>query len=199
VLLIVLISMLPRVSAMGHFAGGAAGAIVAVPLVFQRFGHGLARMLGTIGVAVVPIVCVGAVFASIRDEDRIRTEVRTTLETVKHTMSVLEPLFDGKAKQWFRDQAKVERGAREVQDARTQLAASANVLRNLHNGDVDVQKGAEWALGLIDSWAAFFEAIDRLIAAKTPISDQDYANLIRDSDRAKDFQRKLEGSVIFAR
>lgn len=52
----VVISFLPGISAVGHFAGGAGGALVAWLLNLHRFGRGLVRWVSLAAVALVPIV-----------------------------------------------------------------------------------------------------------------------------------------------
>jgi membrane associated rhomboid family serine protease len=66
VLLIAFISMVPNVSWEGHLGGGLAGAVVAVPLNFSRFGQGAQRWLGWVGVAAVPVLCLGLLWQSAR-------------------------------------------------------------------------------------------------------------------------------------
>lgn len=208
VLLIVLISMLPRVSAMGHFAGGAGGALVAVPLVFQRFGRGAARLLGTIGVAAVPLVCVGLVLGSITAEDRdsagrakIRVEMLEAQEHVMHARKLVMPILKDKdsAVQWFRDQGNIEPAKRAVRDARARLATAANAMRELDVKDADLRDAAQWVAGYCESYQALFDTIDRLLAAKMPPTRAEQASMDRDLEKANGFVGKLKNSAAFAR
>jgi rhomboid protease GluP len=56
------ISFMPTISTEAHFAGGVAGAIVAIMLYVNRFGHGPVRRLSLVVVALVPLVGARAVF-----------------------------------------------------------------------------------------------------------------------------------------
>ncbi len=53
------ISMMPGIGAAAHFGGGVVGAVVAVLLNEQRFGHGIRRGLGLIGLFALPLFCLG--------------------------------------------------------------------------------------------------------------------------------------------
>ncbi len=55
VFLITIISLFPGVSWAGHLGGAIAGAIIAVPLVYSRFGRGAQSWLGTAGAFAVPV------------------------------------------------------------------------------------------------------------------------------------------------
>jgi membrane associated rhomboid family serine protease len=59
-ILLVIISIMPGISASAHFGGAAAGAAVAVFLHFQRYSMGLVRWLAPIGVVLVFATCTGA-------------------------------------------------------------------------------------------------------------------------------------------
>src|SRR5205814_619532 len=60
VLLNAAISFMPGISAEAHFAGGAAGASLAILLNAQRFGRGAVRSLSVLGVVLVPLLSVAA-------------------------------------------------------------------------------------------------------------------------------------------
>lgn len=206
VLLIVLISMLPRVSAMGHFAGGAGGAVVALPMVFQRFGRGMVRVLGTLGVAAVPIVCVGLVLGSITGEDRseqYRRELRNAIaeanNSIKRTMDFVQPLMKGDAKDLFGSQANLERAARDSKATREILQSAGKVLREERNADAEVKEAAKLAQGYVDSYTAFLDTLDRLLAAKASPTGKDYAIMNDQIGRGQQFFRDLKASIIFAR
>jgi len=60
-LLITFISMMPGISAAGHFGGAAAGMVAAYLLNAQRYGAAARRRLAIIGLLVLPVACVGLV------------------------------------------------------------------------------------------------------------------------------------------
>jgi membrane associated rhomboid family serine protease len=59
-ILLVIISIMPGISASAHFGGAAVGAAAAVFLHFQRYGTGLVRWLAPIGIMLVFATCTGA-------------------------------------------------------------------------------------------------------------------------------------------
>lgn len=208
VLLIVLISMIPGVSAMGHLGGGLAGAVIAVPLVYNRFGRGAIRWLGLLGAMAVPAACVGLVLGSITAEDRdsagrakIRVEMLEAQEHVMHARKLVMPILKDKdsAVQWFRDQGNIEPAKRAVRDARARLATAANAMRELDVKDADLRDAAQWVAGYCESYQALFDTIDRLLAAKMPPTRAEQASMDRDLEKANGFVGKLKNSAAFAR
>ncbi|MBY0527241.1 MAG: rhomboid family intramembrane serine protease [Gemmataceae bacterium] len=59
----VYISTQPGISAAAHFGGGGAGAILGVLVHYQRFGPSSLRWLAGLGIALVPVIAIGAVRA----------------------------------------------------------------------------------------------------------------------------------------
>jgi hypothetical protein len=80
VVLMVVISFIPGVSAAGHFGGGAAGFALAIPLNFNRFGRGEQRLLGLAGTVVVTAVVIGAAY---RESAPSEVEHAMTVYSVK--------------------------------------------------------------------------------------------------------------------
>jgi membrane associated rhomboid family serine protease len=63
--LIVVISVLPGVSGLGHLGGAIVGFVSAVLVHYQRFGRGIMRLLAMGAVALVPILCLAGLSAAI--------------------------------------------------------------------------------------------------------------------------------------
>src|SRR5439155_23950079 len=76
VFLLVIISSLPGVSALGHLGGAVAGSVAAVLLHYQRFGPRWLRGIALVGVIALPIASVGAVV----EAQRINPEWRELRE-----------------------------------------------------------------------------------------------------------------------
>jgi rhomboid protease GluP len=66
VVLIVMISAVPGVSAAGHFGGAAVGAIAAVLLHFQRYGRGPVRVWASLGLFLLPLGCAAVLIFTLR-------------------------------------------------------------------------------------------------------------------------------------
>src|SRR5207249_289052 len=58
------------VSWQGHLGGGLAGAVIAVPLLACRFGSGMKRWLGLLGIPAVPVAIIALIWISITDAER---------------------------------------------------------------------------------------------------------------------------------
>jgi membrane associated rhomboid family serine protease len=88
-ILIVIISMLPQVSASAHFGGAAAGAIVAVLLHIQRYGLGVARWLALVAIPLIPLASLGALLQAMKSQPqwvqiRERFQADTAREELRH-------------------------------------------------------------------------------------------------------------------
>jgi membrane associated rhomboid family serine protease len=90
IVLIVIISMLPGISAAGHFGGGLAGAAIAFPMVWERFEHSIKRVLGLAGTLAVPLVLVAIVYSAIH-AGPVRDAGGARSAPGSHVASVLAP------------------------------------------------------------------------------------------------------------
>lgn len=216
VLMIAIISMLPGVSAMGHLGGGLAGAIIAVPLVYSRFGRGLQRPLGWLGSIVVPVICLGLVLASVTEREqaqrpqiqaafadeaawlRLRSALREADRSVHAMMSFLQPLLKGDAKDLFGGEANRERAMREVSASRDRLKQADQALKARDFAAPDLARAAKLVREYLDSWSGVCDLLFRLLETNTPPSDQDYSTMRRLIDRSQKRWRELKSSPIFS-
>jgi membrane associated rhomboid family serine protease len=74
-ILIVIISTLPGISWACHLGGALGGALVSVPLNFQRFGTHRQRILGLVGIFAVPILALAVVYYEHKDVIQLRREI----------------------------------------------------------------------------------------------------------------------------
>ena len=72
IMLMAVISFLPRISWAGHLGGAIGGALVSVPLNYQRFGTRRQKVLGLVGVFAVPILALGVVYYEHKDIIQVR-------------------------------------------------------------------------------------------------------------------------------
>lgn len=101
-ILIAVISILPGVSLAGHLGGALAGAAVAFPLIYQRFGNGAERWLGLVGALAVPVFLVGLVVVSITgDEKALRSHLRA-----RERASTTGPVYVSRSRTTVHDHAR---------------------------------------------------------------------------------------------
>lgn len=121
IILIALVSMMPRVSAAGHFGGGLAGLAIAFPMTYWRFGSPWQRRLGLIGMIAVALAVVGLyIGADVAHGDAYRARVvEAYREDARQVHNVIVKMLQ-QAPALAKDDDK-EKVRREVNDARQKL------------------------------------------------------------------------------
>ncbi len=217
ILLIVIISLMPRISAMGHLGGGVAGAVVAVPLVFHRFGRGAQRLLGALGTVAVLLIEIGLVTASITDRDRaqkavvqaeLATEsarkIRGPLVRADHAaqqaLTNLAPFLEDKAsmRSLFDDAAALAKASREVSNARESLKHAQQELDKADLSGPELKKAVTIATEYIENWSAVFDILAPFLERKTPLTDQEFETIDDKLTPNKKLAVELKASAIFA-
>jgi Rhomboid family len=175
VILIVLISVMPGVSAAGHFGGAAAGLIAAVPLTYSRFGLGVQRWLGLLGFLAVPVVTLLLTYQGVMpatEAGRAHARYWPQLLEAEHVSTqawekVLRPLQD-----------KANRGepitAQEVENTFQAVAHAQGVLSevggNLERApaydDKRVNQALEFARAYVQAWQELFACVPQVLDAQ---------------------------------
>jgi membrane associated rhomboid family serine protease len=114
----------PDISASAHFGGGIAGAAVAVPLHFLRYGRGWQRGLAVAGTAAIPLVFFILMVRTFTDEevrveqarqDAIRQAEQARQEAQRQAeLEKLEPEELAQINKLIREVQKLETAARKV-------------------------------------------------------------------------------------
>jgi rhomboid protease GluP len=136
--------MIPGLSKAGHFGGGAFGVVAAVLLNYERFTQSSLRWLARLALAVLPVLCVGAVAyarqaeppsPAQRQEDeigRLHEEVLPAVaslanEALDAYANEAEPLLD---QHWQRrDPAAVEKALAALAEGRAKLRQALDVVQ----------------------------------------------------------------------
>jgi rhomboid protease GluP len=209
VVLIVLISSVPGVSAMGHFAGGVVGLVTSVLLNVQRFGSGLQRGLALLGLAAVPVLCVApllrqavpAAAASGRSSlvlhrnDGSRVEVQALEEAAWQAyQNQVEPLL--KRAPAERTRAEIGKALDELSRQRAETTQVAEVLRHTPPlPDRDSETERQLGIKLFTAESRLFEIAARCLLRKADSTDEAYDHQRQDTvELRQQWLRTLKGA-----
>jgi len=188
VIMVVFISLIPTISGMCHLGGAVAGGVVAVPLVYNRFGLGWQRWLGLVGTAAVPALCVGIVFQSVTPQDRIRRVIaRVQHSAIPAFNDHVRPIFNNK-------------GAIDEEALKAALRPAAETLAELHQAEAslkqmdapDAKELLETARHYVDAWIRTFECFSKVLDRGGTWTNQDIAEFWRDRDATEVLWGKLK-------
>ena len=187
VILIAVISMLPSVSWEGHLGGALGGAIVSLPLNFQRFGRGGQKLLGFIGALAVPVVAVGYVvqdlssvegqYQALREKYRVQHDLYPLFEVAEWRASIAYGTAKKLDLQGWKvdvDQARISQAKAEFADAQQKLDQALRAFDNAgpfqDNGVAFyVVKGRVY----LEEWTKCFALYDKIIAHIPPWHAED--------------------------
>jgi membrane associated rhomboid family serine protease len=198
IIMIVLLSLMPFVSTAGHFGGGLAGALVAFPLLYNRFGHGWQPWLGLAGILAVPIVSLGLLSFSVTDRERflridlvLRTALDGLEETYKnHNLGALLSKRPGPS--LFDDAEHVREAQTAIAQTQTQLAVTAGTLASMapmsnpHN-----QEMLELAQQIVAGWSRFFETFQAVLDRRLEWTPEQRSDLFRQIRAQNDLYRRF--------
>jgi hypothetical protein len=186
VFLIVIISMFPGVSAIGHFAGGLAGALLGIPLIYSRYGHGSQRWLALAGIVAIPLACLGSIFWSVTDEDkdrallfRTKIAVAEAREAVRGAFNNLAvPLLNKDTDSLFDDHEIVREAISAFETAQKDLKRIGASLDGLTSAAEPVRQELENAKELITNWSHFFETFQQVLERRIPWTEEKRRELL---------------------
>jgi membrane associated rhomboid family serine protease len=220
VMLIAFISIVPGVSWAGHLGGGVGGVVVAVPLVYSRFGSGAQRWLGWAGVAAVPLVAVLLVQRSLpsgpagilRELDRLRPNDAG----VQQARAKYRPIYlkaDSLSDRVFEnDAARILKGRFDPKEApetarqyALKFAKTAKQLRELADGlggaeqfdspviTAHVTKAREF----VEAWVQFYSTFAESLSPVENWGEQRRQDLLAEFNWTQQLRRALRNSPIF--
>jgi rhomboid protease GluP len=192
--------LVPALSKAGHFGGGAFGVVVAVLLNYERFTHSPLRWPARLGVAVLPVLCLGAV-AYVRQAEPASPAQRKLIEIGRLNEQVLpvvlplrqeaqdayaneaEPLLQ---KHWQRrDPAAVEKALATLAEGRAKLKQALDVLQK--SGPYTSprgQKASQAFQELLQANIKRFELAERCLRDGAQWTEKDEQALREQTERA---------------
>lgn len=185
----VFISMMPGISAAAHFGGGGAGVIAAWLLNTERFRTGAVKAAAILGIILLPAVCVGAVYRSMKTDPHWQFAVRMeetrqsegerkgfsssaqrVLETMNRANKVykesLEPVIDKRVQQ--RTPEMIQGAVDKVSKQLTDLMALEASLDKRTYTDPDFENARQVGKAYVESGLEFFRQARRALEATEP-------------------------------
>jgi membrane associated rhomboid family serine protease len=183
IFLMIGISMMPNVSWAGHLGGAVAGALVSVPLNYQRFGRSWEKVLGCVGIMAVPALCLGLVVYEHRDPLEVRWVLSPRFRaaedqavTVFNSQAV--PLLRAWQKEEKIDPARLPAARAAFQEADRELGVAlkefdkAGPFQNARVGEI-VTKGRAY----LEAWSTFFEQFTKTTELPLPWPEERFQAL----------------------
>jgi membrane associated rhomboid family serine protease len=199
VLLLVFISMLPRVSWLGHLGGALAGAAIAVPLVYSRFGVGWQRWAGNLASLAIPLACVAVVFLSITDSERAR---RLLVDVERLSNSTYKryalPIVEEKPDEHHKNET-VKAAEQAFSDTQQRLRSFAQQLQRISPSDPRLKETLPIAKDYVAAWQTYFETLSKMLNERDTLSPRDREQLEQLHERTQTLTRKLNEAPLFSR
>ncbi len=171
---------IPHISASGHFGGGIAGLVIAVPLEYVRYGRGWQRLASALGLLTVPLVGLGMIQFSITVQERMQANFirlsRLMLEIRENCDAVYEnhakPFLEKEARDMFTDQDAVNRTLTESTTVRQRLKSAQSQLAG-HSFPESKERTLESAKEYIAAWSAYFDLLQTILTRGTAPTDEE--------------------------
>ncbi|GEM_PF-4322859 len=207
-LLLVGVSLMPHVSWEGHLGGALGGALLSVPLHYQRFGQAWQRFLSWLGFVLIPLGAVAlAYLVHARERAALVSELqfgpafqRAEKVVLAHYNGVIVPLFD-------RNLPKLERDPVFLKKARAACAEVAQQLRPLLDELVKEAppknsakvKEMEQAHTYFQAWSELFQILDHFIQDSKGWNPARLEELNARVHAVFDLRKPLESNTVLPR
>jgi membrane associated rhomboid family serine protease len=203
IFLIVIISMMPNVSWQCHLGGAIGGAVVSIPLNYQRFGRSWQKLLGLLGALAVPVVAVVAMLdyteGSLGERQKIErdlnpifwaAEIKAITAYNEQVLPLLKNWDAPDNGQWTKARKVFEDVIRQLQ-ATFQLLSKAGPYR-----DAKLEKTVRNAQVYLEKWSEFYSEFVKICDQPPPWPAQSKQSLIDELEVVEVARRPLVRSVI---
>ena len=205
IVLIAVISIyFPGVSWEGHLGGAIGGALVSVPLNYQRFGQGWQKMLGLAGVAAVPAFSAGLVFyhlEPIADEIKVQSYLHRAYRAAEY--KAVDVFFKQASPLWGTWKKEIEKSrlaaAQEAfREAQQQLQETLEVFDKLRPyRDEDVADAVQKATAYLEEWSKFYVLFAKTVTLPRPWPPEQMQTQLHQLQNVIAACRPLENSPLF--
>jgi len=191
----------PIISKAGHFGGGAAGLLVAVPMQYLRYGRGWVRCLAAAGMVAVPVVALAAVEYKIKPE-REREQVEMTYlpramrvcgaekRFCRQYVNSLKPVAER------RKEANALLVGKAARDLDKHIKEAADFLASAPSfSDPVAAEAMEAAQQYLETAARFYDSLQRSLAPQGNWTDQNEKILQQDFTQLVSRRQRLETLV----
>jgi rhomboid protease GluP len=192
--------LIPGLSKEGHFGGGAFGVVAAVLLNYERFTRSPLRWPARLAVALLPVLCIGAVayarqteprVPALREQnemERLKDEVLPAVQTLGNEAleayaNEAQPLL--KIQSQRRDPAAVEKALAVLTEGRAKLKQALDVVRK--SGPYtspDALKVSQGCQEFLDANVKRFELAERCLRDKDQWAEKDEQALREQTEHA---------------
>jgi membrane associated rhomboid family serine protease len=210
VVLIVFISLLPGVSASGHFGGGVGGLAAAVPLTYSRFGRGPQRWLGLVAALLVPAAAVLWLESSLaphRAEAQV-TQARARCVPLvaaasdaavsafnKQVLPVCKEVLGNKRL----SPKRVQEALARADEAREELRRIARELPEPNSYDDERLNAAlGFARGYVEGWIDLFDQFSKSFAGRKSWGRDEAVAVLNKRVPVNRNEKHLQESVLYA-
>jgi hypothetical protein len=204
-LLIVLISLIPGVSGAAHFGGAAAGLVAAVPLTYNRFGHGWQPLLGLLGFLAVPVALIVWVEQSGNELDRARYQYFPLIRGVRETgqkfyTEQVKPLQDRLNRGLPLPPGEVNTALAVAAEAQEAIQEAAHAFRDAPKyKDPRINQALELARGYAEAWLHFLERFRQLLGRHPNLTPEEAISLFSLIEPINHSRDQVEDSILFPR
>jgi membrane associated rhomboid family serine protease len=214
----VILSFLPGISAAGHFGGGAVGGLCALVLHWQRFGSPLVKLLGLLGLAGIPLLCLGFLLAAMERSPAWGTiHAFAQSQKVKRETEELEAALPGihkgekKVLENFNTNVAPLLNRNSSRRPKENVATALGVLREGEGGlqeiadrlrrlgpyrDREVEEARQARLGLVEAYQRLLEISRQCLVAGEDWTEKDQTRLDEAQDQANKARKHWQGLVV---
>jgi hypothetical protein len=179
------------------------GALVSVPLNWQRFGKGWQRTLGLLGAAAVPALSLGVMFVELEpvvDEVKVRYYLAPTFKVAEEQAQKAWAYAIFLSRNWERpiDAGNVEDARQAFQTAQQILQDALDVFDQLGPyQQQEVVDAAARAKTYLEEWSKFYALFGKTIAAPPPWPQEQHAALVQQAESVAAAGNVLKNSPLF--